>query len=73
VTDPNLRRSIAAAAALVQRRQRKLEEIRRALVAGDEGRALAAMRAFFELPEAPRQASGGPAASLGPAPRVGED
>lgn len=53
MTDPNLRRSIAEASALVQRRQRRLEEIRRALTAGDDARALAAMRAFFELPEAP--------------------
>jgi len=53
VTDPNLRRSIAEASALVQRRQRRLEEIRRALAAGDDARALSAMRAFFELPETP--------------------
>ncbi len=53
MTDPNLRRSIAQAAALVQRRRRQLEEIRRALAAGDDGRALAAMRDFFELPDSP--------------------
>ena len=60
MTDPNLRRSIAEAAALVQRRQRKLEEIRRALVAGDERRALVAMRAFFELPDPPEAQRPGP-------------
>lgn len=72
MTDPNLRRSIAEAAALVQRRQRQLEEIRRALVAGAEARALAAMRAFFELPDA-RGVDPPAAEPAGPSRPVRED